>query len=117
MSEKVATMRTGLALVMGLCVSVLVSVSAPASTGDLSGVIENFMAKQFPRAQSHFWVVNGAQWQAENEMVVDLNTVVTNRASLAPTESRFLLLIVEGKLAAAQNIPLDSGVDCQPESA
>jgi len=110
-------MRTRLALLMGLCLGLLLSVSAPASTGDLSGVIESFMAKQFPRAQSHFWVVNRTQWQAENEVVVDLNTVVTNRASLAPTESRFLLLIVEGKLAAAQNIPLDSGVDCQPESA
>ncbi len=84
-------------LLMGLCLSLLISVPAPASTGDLSGVIESFMAKQFPRAQSHFWVVNGTQWQAENEVVVDLNTVVTNRASLAPTESRFLLLIVNRK--------------------
>lgn len=108
-------MRTRLALLMGLYVSLLVSVSAPASTGDLSGVIEGFMAKQFPGAQSHFWVVNGTQWQAENEVVVDLNTVVTNRASHAPTESRFLLLIVEGKLAAAHSIPLDATVDCQPE--
>ncbi len=110
-------MRTRLALLMGLCMSLLVSVSAPASTGDLSGVIEGFMAKQFPSALSHFWVVNGTQWQAENEMVVDVNTVVMNRASQEPIENRFLLLVVEGKLAAAQNIPLDSSVDCQPESA
>lgn len=108
-------MRTRLALLMGLCVSLLVSVSAPASTGDLSGVIEGFMAKQFPRAQSHFWIVNSTQWAAENEMVVDVNTVVTSLASQGPTESRFLLLIVEGKLAAAQSIPLDATVDCQPE--
>jgi hypothetical protein len=37
--------------------------------------------------------------------------------SQAPTEDRFLLLIVRGKLAAAQNIPLDASVDCQPEQA
>jgi len=110
-------MRTRLALLLALCTSLLVSVSAPASTGDLSGVIEGFMAKQFPRAQSHFWIVNGTQWAAENEMVVDVNTVVMNRASQEPIENRFLLLVVEGKLAAAQNIPLDSTVDCQPESA
>lgn len=110
-------MRPGLALLMGLCLNLIASISAPASTGDLSGVIEGFMAKQFPSALSHFWVVNGTQWQAENEMVVDLNTTVLDRTSRSAIENRFLLLIVEGKLAAAQNIPLDSSVDCQPESA
>jgi len=110
-------MRTRLALLMGLLVSVLVSVSAPASTGDLSGVIESFMVKQFPTAQRYFWVVNNAHREAENELVVDVNTVVMNRASQEPIENRFLLLVVEGKLAAAQNIPLDSSVDCEPESA
>ena len=110
-------MCTRWVLLMGLCVSLLVSVSAPASTGDLSGVIESFMAKQFPTAQSYFWVVNNAHREAENELVVDVNTVVMNRASQEPVENRFLLLVVEGKLAAAQNIPLDSSVDCEPESA
>ena len=110
-------MRTGLALLMGLCLNLIVSVSAPASTGDLSGVIENFMARQFPSAQSYFWVVNGTQWQTDDEVVVDLNTTVLEVASPSATENRFLLLIVEGRLAAAQNIPLDSSVDCQPESA
>ena len=110
-------MCTRWVLLMGLCVSLLVSVSAAASTGDLSGVIEGFMAKQFPSAQSYFWIVNSTQRAAENEMVVDVNTVVMNRASQEPVENRFLLLVVEGKLAAAQNIPLDSSVDCEPESA
>lgn len=110
-------MCTRLALLMVLCMSLLVSVTAPASTGDLSGVIEGFMAKQFPTAESHFWIVNNTHREAENEMVVDVNTVVRNRASQEPIENRFLLLVVEGKLAAAQNIPLDSSVDCEPESA
>jgi hypothetical protein len=95
--------------------ALLVSVAAPASTGDLSGIIEGFMAKQFPEARSHFWVVNGTQWQAENEVVVDLNTVVLDRLDRPPTENRFLLLVVQGQLAAAQNIPLDATTNCQPE--
>jgi hypothetical protein len=100
-----------------LCLSVtlLLSIAAPASTGDLSGIIEGFMAKQFPEARSHFWVVNGTQWQADNEVVVDLNTVVLDQLDRPPTENRFLLLVVEGRLAAAQNIPLDATTNCQQE--
>jgi hypothetical protein len=97
--------------------TLLIAVAAPASTGDLSGIIEGFMAKQFPDAQSHFWVVNGTQWQAANEMVVDVNTVVQDKTDRPPTENRYLLLIVEGELAAAQNIPVDATTDCQPEQA
>ena len=89
---------------------------AEASRGDLSTIIEHFMAKQFPEARSHFWVVNGTQWQAENEVVVDVNTVVLNKAGQTPTENRYLLLIVGDKLAAAQSIPMDAGVDCNPEA-
>jgi hypothetical protein len=103
--------------ILWLTASVLVSVPAPADTGDLSRVIEGFMAKQFPEARSHLWVVNGTQWQAENEIVVDVNTFVVQRSDHQPTESRFLLLIVGGELAAAQNIPLDAQTDCQPEQA
>jgi hypothetical protein len=95
----------------------LAPVGTVADTGDLSGVIERFMAKQFPDAQSHFWVVNGTQWQAENEIVLDVNTVVVDHTDQPPTENRFLLLVVEGKLAAAQNIPLDAATDCHSEQA
>jgi hypothetical protein len=102
---------------VSLMALLLVPVGAPAETGDLSGVIERFMANQFPDAQSHFWVVNGTQWQAEDEVVLDVNTVVVDRKDHPPTENRFLLLVVEGKLAAAQNIPLDAETDCQPEQA
>ena len=93
------------------------SVSVGATTGDLAVVIEGFMAKQFPGAHSRLWVINGAERPAANEVVVDLSTMVVKQASQEPNESRFLLLIVGGKLAAAQNIPLDSTVDCQPEQA
>lgn len=100
-----------------LLISLWLPAAVTATQGDIAVVIEGFMAKQFPDARSHFWVVNGTQWQAENEVVVDLNTTVTGRLNPSPTENRFLLLIVGGRLAAAQNIPLDSTVDCQPEQA
>ncbi|HZS11763.1 MAG TPA: hypothetical protein VFA38_05910 [Nitrospirales bacterium] len=91
------------------------SVRAISDTGDLSSVIESFVAKQFPSATTHFWVVNGTQWQSQTEMVVDVNTITKEPAREGPAENRFLLLIVEGRLAAAQNIPLDAQPDCQPE--
>ncbi|MEW6543708.1 MAG: hypothetical protein AB1411_08855 [Nitrospirota bacterium] len=90
---------------------------ASGTTTDLSRAIDGFVAKQFPRASSHVWVVNGAQWQAENEVVVDLNTVVTERPGQVPTEGRFLLLIVKGKVAASQRLPLNAQTDCQGEPA
>jgi len=103
-------------LLCSLAVSLATSVPAFASSVDVSTVIEGFMARQFPESKSHFWVVNGTQWQAENELVIDLNTIVVGRTEAPPSENRFLLLIVAGKLAGAQNIPLDAGADCQPET-
>lgn len=110
-------MRIRWALLGILLLSLWAVMPSVASTGDLSSIIESFVTKQFPEAQSHFWVVNGTQWQDEDEVVIDLNTVVTGRAGQAQTENRFLLLIVAGRLEAAQNIPLGAGVDCQPEQA
>ncbi|MGH7236544.1 MAG: hypothetical protein ACREIO_09190 [Nitrospiraceae bacterium] len=110
-------MRTKWAVLLCLWMVLWGAAPVQGTTGDVSGVIEGFMAKQFPDARSHFWIVNATQWQAEDEMVVDLNTVVMSLFSLSPTEKRYLLLIVGGKLAAAQNIPLDGTVNCQPEEA
>ncbi|WP_447978179.1 hypothetical protein [Candidatus Nitrospira bockiana] len=108
-------MRFTLAFLLGLGMLFVSSIPLPASTGDLTTVIESFVAKQFPTAKSYFWVVNDAQWQTENELVVDLNTIVQTKTGEAPTANRYLLLIVGDHLAASQNIPLDSEVDCQPE--
>jgi hypothetical protein len=97
----------------------LLCLSSPldANTGDITMVIETFVAKQFPASKSHFWVVNDTHWQTDNEVVVDVNTVVLDKLGDTPTATRYLLLIVGDRLAAAQNIPLDSTVDCQPEQA
>lgn len=109
-------MRRRWILLTNLLVILVTVVPALAGTVDVSGVIEGFMARQFPESRSHLWVVNGTQWQAENELVVDLNTIVVGRTGASPSENRFLLLIVAGKLAGAQNIPLDASTDCQPET-
>lgn len=105
------------ALLSCLFISLWSPAFAGATTGDIAAVIEGFMAKQFPGAHSHMWVINSTDRPAVNEVVVDLNTIVVPHVNQEPSESRFLLLIVEGRLAATQNIPLNSEVDCQPESA
>jgi len=109
-------MRIRWAVLGILLLSLWAVMPAAAGTGDLSSIIESFVTKQFPEAHSHFWVVNATQWQDDDEVVIDLNTIVTARGQ-AQTENRFLLLIVAGRLEAAQNIPLDAAVDCQPEQA
>lgn len=85
-----------------------------ASTDAVSTIIEMFVARHFPDATSHMWIVNGTQWDGD-EMVVDVSTVVVERQLPTPIENRYLLLIKEGKLAAAQRIPLEDGTDCQRE--
>ncbi len=87
---------------------------AMTDAGDIGTIIESFITKQFPDAASHFWVVNDTQWDGD-EMIVDMNTIVTDRRQTPPTESRFLLLIVEGRLQGIQNIPLDAAAECQKE--
>lgn len=99
--------------VMSLCLSSTLG----ANTSDIPMVIEKFVATQFPASKSHFWVVNDTHWQTDNEVVVDVNTIVLDKLGEIPTATRYLLLIIGDQLAAAQNIPLESTVDCQPEQA
>ena len=87
-----------------------------ASTGDIGSIVETFVVRQFPDAASHYWVINETQWDGD-EMIVDLQTIVTERRDAEPTLSRFLLLIVAGELKGSQNVPLDPAADCRPEEA
>lgn len=104
---------TRLVLLAILSVAPLPS-QAMTDKGDIGTIIEGFVTKQFPDAASHFWVVNDTQWDGD-EMIVDMNAIVTDRKQTPPTESRFLLLIVEGRLQGIQNIPLDAAAECQKE--
>ena len=104
---------TRLALIAGLSIAPL-QAQAMTDMGDIGTIIESFVTKQFPDAASHFWVVNETQWDGD-EMIVDMNAIVTDHRQAPPTESRFLLLIVEGRLRGIQNIPLDAAAECQKE--
>ncbi len=98
-----------------LLVTVCLSTPALAAKADISLVIDRFVADQFPSAQSHLWIVNRTEWGSKDEVVVDLNTIVVTREDGGPTENRFLLLIVGGKLAAAQSVPLGAKIECEPD--
>ena len=87
-----------------------------ASTGDIGSIVETFVVRQFPDAASHYWVINETQWDGD-EMIVDLQTIVTERRDAEPTLSRFLVLIVAGELKGSQNVPLEPAADCRPEEA
>jgi hypothetical protein len=89
---------------------------ALASTGDIGSIVETFVVRQFPDAKSHYWVINETQWDGD-EMIIDVQTVVTERRDMEPTLSRFLLLIVAGELKGSQNVPLEPAADCRTEEA
>ncbi len=97
-----------------LCLALWLPGTVSASTGDIGSIIEGFVTRHFPDASSHFWVVNDTQWDGD-EMIVDVNTVVVQRQQPQPIANRFLLLIVSGKIEAAQNIPLEAEPDCRQE--
>lgn len=88
---------------------------AQASTSGVATAIESFVAKLFPQASYYFWIVNDTKSDTQREMILDINTVVTNKVGDPPTQNRFLLLLVNGQVLAAQSIPLDANVDCGDE--
>ncbi len=108
-------MRLAQSLLACLIMSWGLNATAAADTGNISQVIEHFVVKRFPEAQSHFWVVNDAEWGAKDEVVVDVNTIVQWRDERGNTEERFLLLIVQGQLVATQSVPLGAKIECKPE--
>lgn len=111
-------MRTVAAVLLAFWIGLAIGPpqASQAATEDISSIIEGFVSRQFPTASSHFWVVNGSPHQEKNEMIIDVNTIVTLSVDRPPAEDRFLLLIVSGKLAAAQRIPLDGETVCQTDT-
>lgn len=102
-------------LILLVCLTTLtVPSQAMASAGDIGAIIESFITTQFPDAASHFWVVNETQWDGD-EMIVDVNAIITERRQGEPKASRFLLLIVAGTLKGSQSIPLDAAAECKKE--
>jgi len=98
------------------CLGVVVPGISVASQDDLGDIIEGFVTRHFPEATSHVWIVNDTQWDGD-EMIVDVHTIVMEKQQPAATENRYLLLIVQGKLTAAQRVPLENPSECKPEEA
>ncbi len=98
---------------LGVALCLSCAAPAPASSPVAPVVIDHFVADLFPKASRYFWIVNAAQEEdTRRETIVDLNTVVTPADGAAPVETRFLLLIIDGKVFAAQAIPVNATVDC-----
>lgn len=96
-----------------LALTALLASPIQASPPSIPSAIDQFVAKIFPEAIHYYWVVNNTQKETSNEMVIDLNTFVTKKGSGDNhIENRFLLLILNGEVMAAQKIPLGSKVDC-----
>ncbi|MYC28268.1 MAG: hypothetical protein F4X63_09805 [Nitrospira sp. SB0662_bin_26] len=102
-------------LIAGMALSLSFSISTGTSAAIMPITIDHFVAKLFPEASHYFWVVNDSKKETARETIVDLNTFVTQKEGATPLENRFLLLFLDGKILAAQNIPLNATVDCGPD--
>jgi len=83
-----------------------------ASTPDVPSAIENFVSKLYPQDSHYFWVINNATTESPQELIVDVLTTLRGPSDDSAKESRFLLLIIKGKILAAQKIPLNAEVNC-----
>ena len=96
-----------------LALTVFLANPIQAAPPSVPSAIDQFVAKIFPKASHYHWVVNNAQKETSHEMILDINTFVSkNDMDDNHIENRFLLLILDGKVMAAQKIPLGSLVDC-----
>lgn len=94
---------------------VFFSFTSTSAHPSISTAIDLFVSTLYPKGSHYFWVINNTTTESPEEIIVDLNTSVRNLPEEAPTESRFLLLVVEGELFAAQKIPLNANVDCRSD--
>ena len=81
----------------------------------ITTTIDRFVSNLYPKGSHYFWVINDTTTESPEEMIIDINTSISILPEERPMESRFLLLVKEGELLAAQKIPLDANVDCRPE--
>ena len=93
----------------------LLPVPGFAHAPTVSTAIDKFVATLYPEGNPYFWVINDTTRESSKEMVIDINTTVKNVSQQTLSQDRFLLLIVEGKVFAAQKIPLNAKVNCKNE--
>lgn len=107
---------TGVKTLLASSILVLVlSGIAQSALPDIGSGIERFVQHRFPNAHQHHWIINQTIVE-EDEVTVDLKTVVSLAPRSNPIEERYLLLFVKGELTAAQAIPLEADPECQKEA-
>ena len=94
---------------------VFYSSTSTSAHPSISTAIDRFVSSLYPKGSHYFWVINNTTMESREEIIIDINTSIRNLPEDTLTESRFLLLVVEGELFAAQKIPLDANVDCRGE--
>ncbi len=101
--------------IAGVALSLSFSISTGTSSAVMPITIDHFVANLFPQARHYHWVVNNSKRETQRETIVDINTFITKKDGATPTENRFLLLFLDGRILGAQNIPLNAIVDCGPD--
>ena len=86
-----------------------------ANPSHVSTEVNEFVAKIYPKGSHYFWIINEAKAETQRELILDINTVIRDTIGEERGKGRFLLLLVDGKLFAAQRIPLGAKVECEKE--
>lgn len=86
-----------------------------ANPSPVSTEVNEFVAKIYPKGSHYFWIINDAKAETQRELILDINTVLRDTIGEERGKGRFLLLLVDGKLFAAQRIPLNAKVECEKE--
>ena len=86
-----------------------------ANPSHVSTEVNEFVAKIYPKGSHYFWIINEAKAETQRELILDINTVIRDTIGEERGKGRFLLLLVDGKLFAAQRIPLGAKVECTKE--
>lgn len=86
-----------------------------ANPSHVSTEVNDFVATIYPKGSHYFWIINDAKAETQRELILDINTVLRDTIGEERGKGRFLLLLVDGKLFAAQRIPLGAKVECAKE--
>lgn len=106
-------MRVKMAMILLLTTSMGGASLGLANPSPVSTEVNEFVAKIYPKGSHYFWIINDAKAETQRELILDINTVLRDTIGEERGKGRFLLFLVDGKLFAAQRIPLGSKVECR----
>jgi hypothetical protein len=105
-------MRMNIVLILFSAILMAGASISLAQPSHVSTEVNEFVAKIYPKGSHYFWIINDAKAETQRELILDINTVLRDRIGEERGKGRVLLLLVDGKLFAAQRIPLDAEVEC-----